>query len=425
MAGPDSGRRRGDWVWAGGIVVLLVLMVWWIPGDRAPWRDSYSLEPSGKSGFFRLLAATGRPPRRSLAPLVEALRGLDTGATLCLLGPARYPGREEWAALHDWVCRGGRLVFAARADDPAVELEGYDVKVEPDSGLRALCRPARPKDGEAVGPDVRSRVETGLVKGKVQWDRSGAIHCDEDFAETLVAVDGSPQVIRFEVGAGGLVVAASDRIFSNRVLAGRKDDSALLAYRIVEAAGPGRPVWFEEYLNTVGSAKVAGILLDPEFRHLTLQLALILLLLLWWGFHRFGAAAAPREDRRRSIVEHAVALGNLHFKAGTGARLVGAYLDYFERETGLRASLRRPQDAGRDERIQRAAARLVRGTGADPERVSALLLAADRARRRTTLTAQETLRRIRPLAKLLGRQRRSGGAATGGRAARAVTKGTS
>jgi hypothetical protein len=201
------------------------------------------------------------------------------------------------------------------------------------------------------------------------------------------------------------VVAASDQIFSNRVLASREDDSALLAYRIVEAAGPGRPVWFEEYLNTVGTSKVVGILLDPEFRHLTLQLGLLLLLFAWWGFRRFGPVQGAPKAERRSIVEHAVALGNLHFKAGTGGRLVGAYLDYFERETGLLDFLRRPAGATRGERIRRAAARLGHGTGTDPEKVGAVLLAAERARRRTNLTAAEALRRIRPLVTLKRRYR--------------------
>jgi hypothetical protein len=44
-----------------------------------------------------------------------------------------------------------------------------------------------------------------------------------------------------------------------------------------------------------------------------------------------SAAAA-----RRSLVEHAEALGNLHFKVGSGAGLIASYLEFFRQKLGLR-----------------------------------------------------------------------------------------
>ena len=147
---------------------------------------------------------------------------------------------------------------------------------------------------------------------------------------------------RIEAGghhAGGhdparIVVVASDYIFTNRSLTA--DNNGLLAFRILEAAAPLGPVYFDESMNAAGAPQVVGILLEEPFRLMTLQLLMVTFLFGWMASRRFGPLRTSEATARRSLVEHAEALGNLHFKVGSGSSLVTSYLEFFRRELGLR-----------------------------------------------------------------------------------------
>ena len=132
------------------------------------------------------------------------------------------------------------------------------------------------------------------------------------------------------LGAGTVVLVATDEIFSNKSLT--EPDRALLAYRIIEQAPPVGSTWVDESLNSSGVPKVLGILFDPAFRPVTLQLILIVVLFGWSGSRRFGPVEPPTAPRRRSIVEHAEALGILYYRAGAGAHAVRAQLDFLKHE---------------------------------------------------------------------------------------------
>jgi len=403
-----KSRWRSELFWVLGLGVVMLLIVWWIPGAGGASRDTYSFEARGKSALFRLLAGTGFEPARSLAPLDETTLGRGSSVeTLLLLGPSRYPSREEWSVLLRWLTAGGgTLVFAAREDDPAVRIPLLGIEVKPPgTPFQPSRRPTESEDGpekEPPSPLALPRVETDLAAGKFLWRSSGKLDYDDPFhrVEVLVKVDGDPQVIRRKVGLGTLVVAASDWVFNNRSLADRRFDNGLLAFRLIEAAGPGRRVHFDESLNSLGTAKVVGILLDPELRQFTLQIVLVTLLFVWWGSRRFGPPRLSTAGRRRSIVEHAVALGNLHYKAGSGARLASYYWEYFQREAGRSEVRAREQRAGREGWIERTAARVARGAGLDANAVARIFQRAEQSRSRTDMTAGETFRLVRSLAEV-------------------------
>jgi hypothetical protein len=187
-----------------------------------------------------------------------------------------------------------------------------------------------------------------------------------------------------------VVVVASDEIFTNQShLLGK--DHPVLAHRLLEQRGVSGPVVFDEHLNVTGTPKVLGLLFESTLRPITLQLLLVAALFGWWGSRRFGPARPPINPPRRSIVEHAEALGNLHFRAGTGARSVATYLEYWRAEMRL---------GGAPTSQRQQIAVLARRTGRDPEEVAQLLRAAANAAQQLGVSAAQATHIIRELSRL-------------------------
>jgi hypothetical protein len=135
------------------------------------------------------------------------------------------------------------------------------------------------------------------------------------------------------VGSGSVIVVASDFVFTNRSLT--VVENGVLAFRILELAEPRGTIYFDEHMNAAGAPKVVGLLLEEPFRFLTLQLLVVTLFFGWMVSGRFGPLRSTSTPARRSLVEHAQALGSLHFRVGTGGRLVASYLEFFRRPLGL------------------------------------------------------------------------------------------
>ena len=319
-------RSMVDALWGAAFVALLLLGYELIPtpGVRAPF-DSFSEGAAGKKAFFLVAEELLTDVRRSSDSLIPDDENADT---LVMLGPARYPDRAQWQTLYDWVSQGRALVFAARWQDPAVELEPFGIEVVP--------KTTTPPDDD--GDD--DAIETELVGGFFEWRSQGEVRTTPTGltgatdATVELSEDGSPQVVWRPIGDGAIVVVASDYIFTNRSLT--VDNHGLLAFRILESAAPLGPVYFDEVMNAAGAPRVVGILLEEPFRLMTLQLLIVTFLFGWMASRRFGPLHTSEAIARRSLVEHAEALGNLHFKVGSGSSLVASYLEFFRRELGLR-----------------------------------------------------------------------------------------
>lgn len=321
--------RRAETLWAAAFLALLAVAYGLLPAPRALDRaDSFTTDGGGKLAFYRL--ASGLLPRveRSTGALIPEAGDADT---LVLLGPARYPDRAQWQTLHDWVVQGHALVFAGRWQDPAVELTPFGIEIAP------LSSPGN-EGAEATAEGERTpferAIETELVEDVPAWRTLGEVRFTSNEVSVVLWLDDRPQVIWQPVGDGAIVVASSDYVFSNASLA--RDENGLLAFRILELASPTGPVYFDEQMNQAGAPKVVGILFEEPFRKLTLQLLLLAVLLGWMASVRFGPRAEDGAPARRSLVEHAEALGSLHFRAGSGGRLVGAYLEFFRRDLSVR-----------------------------------------------------------------------------------------
>lgn len=334
-------RRLSAWrvelAWAAAVVALLIAGAWRGRSTGSSAEDSYSAAAGGKRAFFALNQSLARRVGRQLGP---QLTPDDTFSTLCILGPARYPTSDEWYDLYRWVSRGNTLVFAARHSDPAVDLESFDIRVVPDS----LVEPERESsDSDKPSPENqlaelfrKPKVETELVDGELDWQRTARIQTTRDDVDVLVRVDGDPLVVRQVEGAGQIVVVASDYVFCNRSLV--TPNNGLLAFRIVEAGGRAEAVAFDESLNVSGTPTVFGLLFSPRLRPLTLQAMLCAVVFGWQGGRRFGAVLPALQPPRRNICEHAIALGNLHYRAASGARALALYLDHFRNELRLHYS---------------------------------------------------------------------------------------
>jgi hypothetical protein len=375
---------RPEAVWVGGLLLLLLSGFYWLPGSGEARSDSFSASASGKKAFFSLAQRLIADVRRNTGKLQPP----EDATTLCLIGPARYPAAREWQQLHQWVQGGGTLVFVARYEDPVVDLGPFRLKVvhrlknaasDPDED-DSPDSPGPAEQTEGSGPGALE-VDPHLAEGEFNWPSAGWVQGASPDAWVAVALFGLPQVVFQEVGEGEIVVVASDALFTNAALL--TGDNGLVAFRILEYADAGGPLYFDETLNASGPPKVFGLLFDPPLRPMTLQALMVVLLFGWWGSRRFGPVTSLSPLARRDITEHAVALGNLHFKVGTGGRLVASYLERFRHRLRLNYLASAGQDVAgalaRRARVDIAAAKSALGLAsrtASQERVPTAQAAA-------------------------------------------------
>ena len=350
-----------DAAWAAGCCA--VLLAQFAPADWRPGlpEDSRSAAAGGKKAFALLAGANGYAVSRRERPLT-AWEGEVTdpsGAVLAVLGPARDPDDAETEALRDWVLRGGGLLVATRSG-ASFDFAPYG-EIEPGGG-------GGPAPTVAAGLDAEELrlfwPAAGTVAGAGGILRDEGGDPDElDRAGALVVSGGAVRAARTPVRSGGTtVLVAGDVIFTNRSLAW--GDNAALAFRLLERAADGRTrLVIDESLNLTGTPKTVALLLDPELRPLTLHLCLLGVLWGWWRGRGFGPPLPDPDPPRRTLTDHTDAAGDLAWRTGDGAGVVGWY------RRAVASDLRIPADP--EARRVRAAA-LARAAGREPGEVEAL-----------------------------------------------------
>ncbi len=350
---------RPEFGWLALASFVLLLGVWWLPGSDTLSTDSYSVTHGGKKAFFKVLRAFEAETAREQERLVNPLK---SAGTLMVLGPARYPSEAEWTQLAGEVADGMTLVFATSPYGKTdVDLKPFGVKVvyskseskreiksgsslnekaEAEDSAQESDEASKENAAEETFDDFMARLrrrgasaKTELVAEPVNWIGAGHLTIASNSAEVLLTVNDEPCVARVRYGNGAIVVCSSDEIFSNAAML--DPNRALLAYRIVERAGLQAPILFDESLNISGVPKVFGSLFAPAIRPITLQLFLILVLFGWAGSRRFGPVAPSIDKPRRSIVEHAEALGSLYYRAAAGAVVLSRWLEHLRWELRL------------------------------------------------------------------------------------------
>jgi hypothetical protein len=362
---------RRDLVWAL-LLCAAVLGARYLPSPAEHGSDTWSARPEGKKLFFSLARRLFADVRRQTASLLPAG---DT-STLCILGPERYPDAAGWRGLHAWVSAGHTLVFAARQEDPAVSLAPFGLRVRSGSGRRSSL-----ELDAALAPDFARRIP---------WEEGARIEGAATGAWVPVRSAGRPLVVFQKVGAGTLVVLASDEFFENAWIASRS--RGLLAVRILERARhAGGAVAIDESLSASGPPRVFGVLLSPALRPVTFQLLGLFILIGWAGSRTFGAALGGERPARRQITEHALALGQFHRRTSTGGTPVASYLEYFRHELGL----------GRHGALSADA--IARQARVDPTSVRSALEHASRAIGAARVQGREASAAVRALAEIRNR----------------------
>ncbi len=381
-----------DAAWAAGCALLLAAQ--FVPADWRPAlpEDTRSPAPGGQKALVLLAGRAGYDVSRREAPLAGVLddeRRRDT--LLVVLGPARPPTDAERATLEDWVKAGGGLLFATRGGRSAdfgslgrIKGDGGETGGEPivAAGL-AQPEPAVRDAGRAPGEGP-----------KRFWPYGGSVG---GAGVPLVRAGDETRVALTAFRSGGTaVLAAGSAGFSNRSLAW--GDNAALAFGLLERAADGRGrILFDESLNLTGTPKTVALLLDPELRPLTLHLCLLAVLWGWWRGRAFGPPLPDPDPPRRTLTDHTDAAGDLAWRTGDGAGVVGWYRRALARELAI--------PAGAKPRAKRAEALAV-AAGRDPAEVTALLNRLGRVDARTRPGAPSALSRreaaglIRDLARL-------------------------
>ncbi|HEX6987584.1 MAG TPA: S4 domain-containing protein, partial [Planctomycetaceae bacterium] len=235
------------------------------------------------------------------------------------------------------------------------------------AGLVSVAGKQRTKPGELVAPD----------------------------AEQVVVADASVQAAVQPYGDGVAVFVATDRPFDNRTLTW--PDNAVLAFRLLEAAGYRGEAVFDESLNVSGTPKVVALLLDRPLRPFTLHLFAVLAAFGWWRFRRFGPLLPPSVPPRSDIVAHADAVGMLHYKTRDGRAALRYYLHQLTTELKLKRL-----SGAREDRILEPIARRLGRPVADVKNAFRQAAAALKQEKLDRTTAAKHIRRLAKVRRVAG-----------------------
>lgn len=360
---------RTDLALSAAVLLLIVGHFWFPKFGAGRGHDTYSTDPEGKKAFYTLMksdpAGRDRAVRRSTDPFSKFLdersvyssRWNRSGASraLCLLGPARYPNVAEWDRLLEWVRGGGRLVIAARDAKPEFRIEELNIEVR------------RVRGGINAEAD---QIQTDLIdRGQILWRSKAQVIAPRAERVKYLSAQGTQQVVRQPYGSGYVVVVAGDFIFSNRAMTYADQSNAVLAMNILDAVDASEYV-FDESLNISGTPKVVGLLFNPLFKPMALQLLIGLVLFAWWRSRRFGPRLPESFRARRNIVDHTDSVGVLLYRSGDGAAALRAYLRQLFGELKLKSY------RGREDRVIEP---LAHKLGKSPEAVKRVLQRAVKA----------------------------------------------
>jgi hypothetical protein len=423
----SSAARIASALWLAALAAVLSLQVWF-PRIDAAVNDTYNVDVGGRNALYQYARRRMGNVSRNHEPLANRLDRLDVDTTLCLLGPARYPSPREWQALITWVNHGGTLLVASRWNDADLPVPGIEASVKstvvkkpfklPGSDKRkkkSSGPPSADETSQSEEDEIRNMfsaktaaavpVTTTLVSGyDFTWKTEGIIEApllNAARGEVLVKSAAGPQAMRIHHGQGTILLVASDFIFSNAALNEHGHTNAILAVKLLEAAGTTDAIVFDESLNETGTPKVVGMLLDPILRPITIQLVALIVLFGWRGNRRFGGVLPKMSPPRHDVADHTNSLGNLYYKAHHGT---GVLREYFEQ---LKTELRLRYVAGHERRILLPIAQKANMTFEEVQRV---LAEAEAATKNPKLSRREAAAHIRKLALLrqAARTRHSG-----------------
>lgn len=293
-----------------GVALLLALVAAWLVA-RTEWREVEEATPARGEALKNPLYAA-QSLARQLGARVTRRTQLDAmpppQATLVLTSRhwALFPGRED--RLRQWVQAGGHLVLSLSLaeDDPFEDwlpVASRDVDHKPRGGASRSTVPRRA--GEGKDADCHAVTEPEHVPASYAGARTlrlcspgwRRVQTENPQANLWSLDDGQgSEMVRVRLGQGTVTVIAPWVMLDNHNLL--RGDNPLAATAALQLR-PGADLWF-----------VAEESRQPLLPWLWQQAwpAVVLGLLalgaaLWRAAPRFGPAAGPRENQRRSMSE--------------------------------------------------------------------------------------------------------------------------
>jgi hypothetical protein len=235
---------------------------------------------------------------------------------------AASPMGEETDALAHWVARGNILLYytspdwdtrrsvSKLLDDLDIRLETNAVETAGSADFWTLRRKT-----EALRDITPVKLTEGVHS--VTLEQSPGFHVTAGAAVPLVvSSDGTAHALWAPHGRGKVVFFSSPSLIDNQfLLAG---DNLAFLLDLLRDLPEGGTVFFDEYHHGYSSEfAMRDFLALPVVKFAALQLALVAALVLYSQARRFGEPVPLIHETRRSVMEYAVALGDLYQRAET------------------------------------------------------------------------------------------------------------
>jgi hypothetical protein len=328
-----SSQTR-HWLVFGGILLFTFVLALVVAGShqryalsRAP--SSYNTSPSGTKAIFVTLQKLGwraerwQHPWTKLTSRAGILVYADFATEESFSGQgAAPPTGEEAESVARWVARGNTLLYYANPDRRAWRfgsklLDALDIRLETN-----MVETAESADFWTL----RRKTETvhGITPVKltegvraVTLEQSPGFRVIEGATAPLVAgSDGAARALWVPHGRGQVVFLSSASLIDNEFLVA--GDNLALLLDLLRELPEGGTILFDEYHHGYSSEfAMRDFLALPVVKFAALQLALLGILVLYSQARRFGEPVPLVRETRRSVMEYAVALGDLYRRADT------------------------------------------------------------------------------------------------------------
>ena len=295
--------------------------------SRAP--SSFNPSPPGTKALFVTLQKLGwrverwQHPWTKFGPRSGVLVYTDFASEELFGGQgAAPPMGEETDSLAHWVARGNMLLYYASP--------GWDTRQSVSKLLDDLDISLQTNAVETAGSTdfwtLRRKSETfrditpvKLTEGvrAVTLEQSPGFRVTEGAVVPLVVSgDGTAHALWVPHGRGQVLLFSSPSLIDNQfLLAG---DNLALLLDLLRDLPEGGTVFFDEYHHGYSSEfAMRDFLTLPVVKFASLQLALVAALVLYSQARRFGEPVPLVHETRRSVMEYAVALGDLYQRAET------------------------------------------------------------------------------------------------------------
>jgi len=253
-------------------------------------------------------------------------------------GQQARPGTpEEITALTHWITRGNTLLYYTnperrqwRSEEKLLEELHVDLRTNVDTAAEIVNY----WSGQRRSRTVRDITPVQFTEGvhTIVLEQNSGFRVVSGAAVPLVAgADGVPHAVWVPYGRGQVVLFSSASFIDNEFLA--QGDNLTFLLDLLRDLPAGGTILFDEYHHGYSSEfALHDFLVLPVVKFAALQLALVAALVLYSQARRFGEPVPLVHETRRSVMEYAVALGDLYRRADTQLETLEYLYQHVRRE---------------------------------------------------------------------------------------------